>query len=131
MPLNKFAMRFMAPGLLEEEGCAPIGVGRLSLSRTDLLSAAPSRDFDSGFVLADRSLFSFGSLADVPPGTRARLKTNSVATSERTQNLVFTFIRTFQRNQTDNDPCADLGRPKICEVLKANKRAEKPKPSYL
>src|SRR5216684_6557962 len=86
-------MRLKAPGFLGEEGGAPIRIGRLFLSRIDSPSAAPSRGFDSGFVLADPSLFSFGSLADIPPGTKARLNTNNAATSERTQNLGFNFIR--------------------------------------
>src|SRR5258708_37487361 len=94
-------MRFMAPGVLEEEGGAPIRIGRLFLSRIDSPSAAPSRGFDSGFVLADRSLFSFGSLADIPPGTKAMLNTNNIATTERTQNLRITLSRTSLANETD------------------------------
>src|SRR6266480_2299840 len=94
-------MRFKAPGFPGEEGCAPIGVGKLSLSRTDSVLAAPSRDVDSGFVLAERSLLSLGSLADVAPGTKARLKTNNIAASERIQNLIFAFIEPSNEvNQT-------------------------------
>src|SRR5216683_3785958 len=118
-------MRLKAPGFLGEEGGAPIRIGRLFLSRIDSPSAAPSRGFDSGFVLADRSLFSFGSLADIPPGTKARLNTNNIATSERTQNLGITFIRTSQGNQTDFCTAAIEEDRRIARYSVAKRRAEK------
>src|SRR5216684_1726754 len=117
-------MRLKAPGFLGEEGGAPIRVGTLSLSRIDSPSAAPSRDFDSGFVLAERSLLSFGSLADVPPGARARLNPNNIAARVRTQNLGITFIRTSQGNQTDFCIAAIEEDRRIARYSVAKKRAE-------